>query len=94
MQTLVIYDVQDDRVRHRVSEACKDYGLERIQFSAFLGDLNHNRRQELMQRLRRTLGKNPGNVQSIPLCEKDLRMRVIIDVPVPREGQDPRARAT
>ena len=33
--TFVIYDVEDDRVRTRVSNTCKDYGLERIQYSAF-----------------------------------------------------------
>ena len=28
--TLVIYDIEDDRARLRVSEACKDFGLERL----------------------------------------------------------------
>lgn len=89
MQTLVIYDVPDDRVRYRVSEACKDYGLQRIQWSAFFGDLNHNRRQELMQRLRRSIGRHGGNVQAFPLCDKDLRLRTVIDVPSPEVGRAP-----
>ncbi|RJX27654.1 MAG: CRISPR-associated endonuclease Cas2 [Dethiobacter sp.] len=75
MQTLVIYDIPDDKIRNKVSEACKDYGLERIQYSAFLGDINHNRRDELCQRLRRTLGKNEGNIKLYPLCDKDLRLK-------------------
>lgn len=44
---LLIYDIPDDRTRYRVSERCKDYGLERIQYSAFAGDLERNRREEL-----------------------------------------------
>ncbi len=75
MQTLVIYDIPDDKIRNKISEACKDYGLERIQYSSFLGDINHNRRDELCQRLRRTLGKNEGNIQLYPLCDKDLKLK-------------------
>ena len=50
---MVLYDVPDDNLRTRVSEACKDYGLERIQYSAFLGQLTRNRTEELAQRLKR-----------------------------------------
>ena len=78
MQTLVIFDIPDDKIRNRIGNACKDYGLERIQYSAFLGDINHNRRDELRQRLRRTLGKEAGNIQIYPLCEKDLRLKIEI----------------
>ncbi len=75
MQTLVIYDIPDDKIRNKISEACKDYGLTRIQYSAFLGDINHNRRDELRQRLRRTLGKKEGNIQIYPLCDKDIKLK-------------------
>ena len=43
--TFVIYDIVDDRVRGRVANACKDYGLERIQYSAFCGSLDATRRE-------------------------------------------------
>ena len=39
LRTLVIYDIEDDRIRLKISETCLDYGLVRIQFSAFLGTL-------------------------------------------------------
>jgi len=78
VQTLVIFDIPDDKIRNKIGVACKDYGLERIQYSAFLGDINHNRRDELRQRLRRTLGKEAGNIQIYPLCEKDLRLKIEI----------------
>lgn len=81
MITLVIYDIPDDRVRNRMAEVCKDYGMERIQYSAFRGNLNHNRRQELIQRLRRTLGKREGNVQVWPVCDKDAALSTEIRVP-------------
>lgn len=75
MKTLVIYDIPDDKIRNKIGVACKDYGLARIQYSAFIGDINHNRRDELYQRLRRTLGGNEGNIQLYPLCDKDIRLK-------------------
>ncbi|RJQ27283.1 MAG: CRISPR-associated endonuclease Cas2 [Peptococcaceae bacterium] len=80
MQTLVIYDIVEDKIRNRVAEACKDYGLTRIQWSAFSGNLNYNRRQELYLRLRRTLGKSEGNIQIYPICDKDLQLKKEIDI--------------
>jgi hypothetical protein len=53
LSTLVIYDIEDDRARTRVSEACKDFGLERMQFSCFRGTLSQNKREELYEKLRR-----------------------------------------
>jgi CRISPR/Cas system-associated endoribonuclease Cas2 len=51
--TLVIYDVEDDRARTRVAEACKDFGLVRIQYSCFRGKLSQNKREELYERMRK-----------------------------------------
>lgn len=44
LRTLIIYDIEDDKIRLKVSEACLDYGLTRIQYSAFLSRLNKNKR--------------------------------------------------
>ncbi|MBV9300660.1 MAG: CRISPR-associated endonuclease Cas2 [Acidobacteriaceae bacterium] len=70
---VLIYDIEDDRLRTRVSEICLNYGLERIQFSAFFGKLNRNRRQELALRLQREVGKESGRIRIIPVCEQDLK---------------------
>jgi len=78
MQTLIIYDIEEDRIRNKIAEFCKDYGLERIQYSAFQGDLNRNRREELFLKLRKLLGKNKGNIQVFPICEKDLALRKMV----------------
>ena len=74
MRTLVSYDIEDGKIRNKISEACKDYGLRRIQYSVFIGDLNHNRRDELQQRLRKILGKNYGKILICPICDKDLKL--------------------
>jgi CRISPR-associated protein Cas2 len=76
---VLIYDIEDDRLRTRIADVCLDYALERIQFSAFFGKLNRNRRQELALRLRNELGDESGRVRIIPVCEEDLKDMWVLD---------------
>lgn len=76
---VLIYDIEDDRLRTRVADACLDYGLERIQFSAFFGKLNRNRRQELALRIQREVGSGSARVRMIPVCEDDLKDVWVLD---------------
>ena len=79
VSVVLIYDIENDRLRTRIADACMDYGLERIQFSAFFGKLNRNRRQELALRLRNELGNESGRVRIIPVCEQDLKDMWVLD---------------
>lgn len=51
LMTLVVFDIPSDRIRRKAGEMCKDYGLSRLQWSAFEGLLTRNRREELWARL-------------------------------------------
>ena len=73
VSVVVLYDVEDDRIRTRVSEVCLDYGLQRIQYSAFLGKINRNRRQELSLRLLDEVGGENARLRIIPVTEDALR---------------------
>lgn len=76
---VLIYDIEDDKVRTRASDICLDYGLERIQYSAFFGKLNRNRRQELSLKLRNEIGKKSARIRIIPVCENDLKDMWLLD---------------
>lgn len=76
---MLIYDIEDDKLRARVSDICLNYGLARIQFSAFFGKLNRNKRQELALRLQRELGTQSGRIRVIPICEQDLKDMWVLD---------------
>lgn len=76
MNTLLIYDIPDDRKRAKIADTCLDYGLDRVQYSAFSGNLSRNYQQELFLRLKRILGKKPGKLLLIPVCEKDWQIRL------------------
>jgi len=70
---VLVYDIEDDALRNRVAEICLDYGLERIQFSAFFGRLNRNRRQELALRLVREVSDSSARIRIFPICDQDLK---------------------
>lgn len=73
VSVVLIYDIENDGLRTRAADVCFDYGLERIQFSAFFGKLNRNRRQELALRLRSEIGDESARIRIIPVCEDDLK---------------------
>lgn len=58
--TLAVFDVPDDKARRKLGELCKDYGLDRFQWSAFEGELSRTRREELFDRGKRLLAGAPG----------------------------------
>lgn len=77
MNCLLIYDIPDDRRRSKIADACLDYGLDRLQYSAFGGNISRNLQEELFQKVRGVLGKAAGNIQLIPICGKDWQARLV-----------------
>lgn len=75
MICLLIYDIADDALRAKVADVCLDYGLTRIQYSAFMGEISRNRQGELLQKIRRLAGRRQANVQLFPICERDMGLR-------------------
>jgi CRISPR-associated protein Cas2 len=93
MTVLLLYDIADDRKRAKAADMCLDYGLARIQYSAFLGEVTAARRDELLVRLRRLLTGADARVHLFPLCEKDARLaravvlgEMVALLPFGREG--------
>ncbi|MEM3439341.1 MAG: CRISPR-associated endonuclease Cas2 [Candidatus Bathyarchaeia archaeon] len=75
LRYLIIYDVTDDNLRNAVSETLKDYGLSRIQYSAFIGDLRRHELNGLIADLRALIGDAEENVQIYPVCDSCFRGR-------------------
>ena len=79
MHCLLIYDITHDGTRTKVADACLDYGLLRIQYSAFLGELSLTHQRELLLKIKRQIGKHEANVQLFPLDEKSWIGRRVIE---------------
>ena len=68
MLVWVIYDISDNRIRSFVAKLCKNYGLFRVQKSAFLGDLNRNESDSLTLECEATIDES-DSVYVFPMCE-------------------------
>ena len=79
MRCLLIYDISHDGTRAKVADACLDYGLERIQYSAFIGELSRIHQRELLLKIERRIGKQSASVQMFPLDEKCWTNRRVIE---------------
>ncbi len=78
MRYLIIYDITDDNLRTKVAEILKNYGLRRIQYSGFIGELRRSKLNSLKSELRQLLRgprneKEVRNVQIYPLCDACFR---------------------
>jgi CRISPR-associated protein Cas2 len=80
MRWIVVYDITDDNLRGKVSERLKDYGLERIQYSAFQGELPRHELSSLHTDMRRFLNKGDetDSVIIFPLCDSCFKNKIVI----------------
>lgn len=77
MRCLLLYDITNDRIRTKIADACLDYGLDRVQYSVFAGDLSRNLQEELFLKATNLLGDEEGHVMLLPLCQKDWQARSV-----------------
>jgi len=91
MRCLVIYDIPHDRTRTRVADACLDYGLQRVQWSAFAGELNQTYQRELLLKIRTILGRKAANVRLLPINEIMWQQQQIIEQGDPDDERAPAA---
>ncbi len=79
MHILLVYDIVNDRQRTKVADACLDYGLDRIQYSAFIGQLSRTHQEEIMMRIEAIVGESPASVHLYPIDEKAWQRRLMIE---------------
>ncbi|PKO20604.1 MAG: CRISPR-associated endonuclease Cas2 [Chloroflexi bacterium HGW-Chloroflexi-1] len=79
MQVLVIYDISHDGTRTKVADCCLDYGLDRIQYSAFTGQLSRTHQEELALRIKRRVSKRAAKVYMVPISADDWARRVVLE---------------
>lgn len=79
MHCLLLYDIPHDGTRTKIADACLDYGLDRVQYSAFVGNISRNLQDELLLKVQKLLGKRDGRIFLLPICRKDWKARVVIE---------------
>jgi CRISPR-associated protein Cas2 len=79
MHLIVLYDISNDRLRSKIADACLDYGLERVQFSAFAGELGRVHQRELELKIRDLVGRRAAKVRFVPLDALTWRNQHVIE---------------
>lgn len=80
MLILVIYDISDNIQRNHLIKMLQHHGLHRIQKSAFLGNLNSQRRDELEESVEEYISGPKDSIYLIPICEKCQNRTTIFSV--------------
>lgn len=73
MLTWVLYDIQKDKARTKVSKLCEKAGIYRVQYSVFLGELNKTKRKELRTQIEDLIDKELDRVYIFPMCNEDFK---------------------
>lgn len=73
MLVWVIYDITENRIRQKVSDCCKSYGLYRVQKSVFLGDLDTNDRDSLALECEDLIDIEKDSVYIFPMDEQSFK---------------------
>jgi len=74
----VIYDITENKIRQKVSDCCKSYGLYRVQKSVFLGDLNSNDRDSLALECEEWIDTERDSVYVFPMDEQSFKQVKLI----------------
>ena len=78
MLTWVVYDISKDRTRSKIADRCLDFGLQRVQKSVYLGDLQPNRIDEVIEFSRELLDLETDSVYVFPMCKEDFdKVRIV-----------------
>ncbi len=85
MKAIVIYDIEENRVRVKVADACLDYGMTRVQLSMFFGELSRARQSALTRRIAGTA----AYVLVVPVCERDIAALNELGAPLRGTAPDP-----
>jgi len=78
MLTWVMYDIKKDRTRTKISKACEEAGIYRVQYSVFLGELNNAQRRELQTLIEDLMNPEDDSVYIFPMCNDDFKKCVLL----------------
>jgi len=80
MKFLVVYDIPQEfnRIRTKIVQILQDHGLERIEFSVFLGNMTRNEAETVSMKLESVVRKVPADVRLFALCQNCIDKSIIV----------------
>jgi CRISPR-associated protein Cas2 len=74
----VLYDIENDKNRTKVSKICKQAGLYRVQFSCFVGTLTNNEKDTLILQLEELINVDVDKIYIFPMNQTELKQTVLL----------------
>ena len=74
----VMYDIKKDKARTKISKACEQIGLERVQYSVFLGTLDSNSKDTLELMIKELMDVKTDSVFIFPMSKDELKETVLL----------------
>lgn len=68
----ILYDIQNDKARTKVSKYCLQAGLYRVQYSCFLGSIDHDRKDTLELQITEQINEAVDKVYLFPMSRNEL----------------------
>lgn len=87
MFVLVSYDISDDKRRNKAAKALKAFG-DRVQFSVFEMNVNHEEFQKMVRKLRPHINEKQDSARIYRICENCKRAVDIIGLGTVSEDPD------
>lgn len=78
MQTLVIYDISEDKKRENLRGYLLNCGFKKIQYSGLFGNINTNDRLLMLNEVQRYISCETDSIYIVPLCDRCLRLCKIV----------------
>ncbi len=74
----VMYDIKKDKTRTKISKACEQMGLERVQYSVFLGTMDSNTKDTLELMIQELIDTKTDSVYIFPMSKDELKETVLL----------------
>jgi CRISPR-associated protein Cas2 len=81
LRYVIVYDISDDGKRLKVAKVLEQWGLARIQRSAFTGSLQASRVRDLARRLELIIDVDSDVVHIIPVQPQDWARVIVLGKP-------------
>jgi len=74
----VMYDIKSDRARTKIAKTCEQAGLNRVQYSVFLGTIEPNEKDTLQVQIEDLMNEDEDSVYIFPMSKDELKATVLL----------------
>lgn len=74
----IIYDITSNKDRTKIAKTCQEFGLIRVQYSVFFGDIPTNKADEIAEISKELIDPITDAVFILPISEDNFNKKIIV----------------